>query len=335
MRRSQSIITVQQHILQEQSKFRGASGEFSWLLSAITFAAKLIQVQVRHAGSRSAAGYRDSINVQGEIQHNLDVFANDVLIQGLSLRESIGVIASEENEKPIVTPNLSANAKYAVIFDPLDGSSNIDFAVGVGTIFAILRAPETDDAVPRPEEWLLQSGTKLVAAGYVLYGSSTILVYSSGDGVHGFTLDPSIGAFILTHENIVMPTHGRYYSVNESYREAFPASIQEYLNRVRSGVLGREYSSRYIGSLVADFHRTLLSGGVFLYPSTKKHPLGKLRLLYEANPVAFIAEQAGGLASDGQRRILEIEPQDIHERTPLIVGGTEEMGLFDECMRSD
>jgi len=322
------ILTVQQHILQEQKRFPGASGEFSWLLSGITMATKLIQAQVRRAGLTNILGEHGEINVQGERQQKLDVYANEALVHCLSARESIGVLASEENEQPLLVHKGSENANYAVVFDPLDGSSNIDVNVSVGTTFSILRRPEgarLDD----PESWVLQPGSKQIAAGYVVYGSSTILVYSVGNGVHGFTLDPAVGAFILSHPNMRMPEQGNYYSVNEAYRDTFPPRYAEFIERLRTGVLGHPYASRYIGSMVADFHRTLLKGGVFLYPPTKTNPEGKLRLLYEANPVAFLAEQAGGTALDGQRRVLDIVPTSIHQRTPLVVGSRVEAADFE------
>ena len=217
--------------------------------------------------------------------------------------------------------------KYVVIVDPLDGSSNIDVNVGVGTIFSILTKPP--NLSNYPDAAVLQPGVRQIAAGYVVYGSSTIMVYTAGHGVHGFTLDPEIGAFVLSHENIRMPAAGNIYSVNEANAATFPEHYRRYLARLRSGALGRQYTSRYIGSLVADFHRTLLKGGVFLYPPTRDYPNGKLRLLYEANPIAFIAEQAGGKATDGVQRILEIEPEEVHQRVPLVVGGTAELEEFD------
>ncbi len=322
------IITVQQHILQEQKRFPGASGEFSWLLSGITIATKLIQAKVRRAGLSDILGEQGAVNVQGEVQQKLDVYSNEVLVHCLSARESIGVLASEENEEPLLVHKGSENANYAVVFDPLDGSSNIDVNVSVGTTFSILRRPE-GVSLNEPEKWVLQPGSKQIAAGYVVYGSSTILVYSVGNGVHGFTLDPSVGAYILSHPNMRMPEQGNYYSVNEAYRDSFPARYVEYIDRLRGGVLGRKYSSRYIGSMVADFHRTLLKGGVFLYPPTESNPDGKLRLLYEANPVAFLTEQAGGTAIDGTRRVLDIQPDSIHQRTPLVIGSRVELADFE------
>jgi fructose-1,6-bisphosphatase I len=322
------IITVQQHILQGQKQFPGASGEFSWLLSGITMATKLIQSKVRRAGLSDILGEQGGVNVQGEVQQKLDVYANEVLVHCLSAQGSIGVLASEENEEPLLVHKGSENANYAVVFDPLDGSSNINVNVSVGTTFSILRRPE-GVSLDEPEKWVLQPGSKQIAAGYVVYGSSTILVYSVGSGVHGFTLEPSVGAYILSHPKMRMPEQGKYYSVNEAYRDSFPARYSEYIDRLRGGVLGRKYASRYIGSMVADFHRTLLIGGVFLYPPTESNPDGKLRLLYEANPVAFLAEQAGGTAFDGTRRVLDIQPDSIHQRTPLVVGSRVELAEFE------
>jgi fructose-1,6-bisphosphatase I len=325
------ITTFQQHVLQEQKRFPGATTEFSWLVSGITLGTKMIESQVRRAGLAGILGSRGEVNVQGEVQQKLDVYANEALIHCLSLRDSIGIIVSEENEEPLVLRHESPEAKYAIVFDPLDGSSNIDVAVTIGTTFAIFRRPDGDKATD-PLEWVLQPGREQVAAGYVVYGSSTVLVYSAGNGVHGFTLDPLVGSYILTHENIRMPERGRYYSVNESYCDRWPERYARYLGRLKSGETGGRYSSRFVGSMVADFHRTLLRGGVFIYPPNTEHPRGKLRLLYEANPVAFLAEQAGGASSDGERSILDVQPVDIHQRTPLVVGGRFEMEEFGRCL---
>lgn len=322
-------ITIQQHILQEQQRIKGATGEFSFLLSGITLASKRIQSQVRRAGLRDIIGAQDSNNVHGEVQQKLDVFANEVLIQALSCRASVGVLASEENEHPHLTKHCSSMAKYAVIFDPLDGSSNIDVNVSVGTTFSIFRKPG-DERDEDPATWIFQPGARQIAAGYVVYGSSTIIVYTVGNGVHGFTLDPEVGAFIYSHKNIRMPKQGRYYSVNEAYRDTFPEPYNKFTDDLRHGKLGTHYASRYIGSMVSDFHRTLLRGGVFMYPPTKDFAQGKLRLLYEANPIAMIAEEAGGIATDGKSRILDIVPTDIHQRTPLVVGSEVEMNHLAE-----
>ena len=318
-------LTVQQHIVNEQKRFPGATGEFSFLLSGLTLATKKIQAQVRRAGINNVLGEYGNVNVQGESQQILDVYSNRVMIQSLSSRKSVGVIASEE-EEDVQVINPSSTARYAVIFDPLDGSSNIDVNVSVGTTFSIFRRPEGADCA---KDWVLQPGKEQIGAGYVVYGSSTVMVYTVGNGVHGFTLDPNVGAFVLSHENIRMPERGKSYSVNEAYFESFPTHYQDYLRHLRSGDSG-SYRSRYIGSMVADFHRTLMRGGVFMYPPTESHLSGKLRLLYEANPIAMIAEQAGGIALDGEARILDIKPDEIHQRVPLVVGSQTEMKLFQE-----
>jgi fructose-1,6-bisphosphatase I len=327
---SQLIVTVQQHILTQQQAFPEAGGDFSWLLSGITLAAKMIQAKVRRAGLLDILGSAGEVNVQGETQQKLDVYANQAVQHCLAVRENVAELVSEENEKPVVFERNGGPAKYVVVFDPLDGSSNIDVNVSVGSTFAILRRPR--DA--KSGEGALQPGRQQVAAGYVVYGSSTIMVYTAGHGVFGFTLDPNVGAFVLSHDNMRMPDHGDIYSVNEAYMDEFPDIYQRYITSLRRGDLGRRYKSRYIGSMVADFHRTLLKGGIFLYPPTRSQPDGKLRLLYEANPMAFIAEAAGGRATDGYRRILDIQPDSIHQRTPLILGSTAETEAF-ERLRGD
>jgi fructose-1,6-bisphosphatase I len=320
------ITTIQHHILKEQQRITGARGTFSWLLSGITLATKMTEARIRRAGLMDALGAAGGVNIQGEAQQKLDVYANEALIHCLGLRDSVAVLVSEENEEPVTFDRASEGGEYAIVFDPLDGSSNIDVNVNLGTIFSIFRCPPMIDGDRRAA--VLQQGRRQVAAGYVIYGPSTMLVYTTGHGVFGFTLDPAIGAYVLSHENIRMPEAGTIYSVNEANADYFPANYQNYLRVLRQNVLGRRYTSRYIGSLVADFHRTLLKGGVFLYPPTAGYPDGKLRLLYEANPLAFIAEQAGGAAVDGKRCVLDVEPHDIHQRVPFVVGGKEEVGLF-------
>jgi len=321
--------TVQQHILEEQRRHHpDASGEFSWLLSGITLATKIVAAQVRRAGLVGIIGVTREMNVQGEAVQKLDVIANDTLLQFLGNRGNVAIMASEENEHPVIVERDRQRGKYVVVFDPLDGSSNIDVNVSVGTIFSILRRDPDPTGKRDVLADVLQPGTQQVAAGYVVYGSSTMLVYSAGSGVHGFTLDPSIGAYLMSHENMRMPPAGKIYSCNEANSESFPPAYQKYLHHLRSGATGRTYSSRYIGSLVADFHRTLLKGGIFLYPPTQAHPKGKLRLLYEANPMAFLAEQAGGSAIGGRDRILDIRPDSLHQRTPLVVGSREEVDLL-------
>ena len=324
------ITTVQQHIVQQQEAASPHSrGTFSWLLSGITLATKMIQARIRRAGLVDALGSAGEMNVQGEVQQKLDVYANQALLHCLGTRDAVAVLVSEENDAPVTFDRAVETGKYVVIFDPLDGSSNIDVNVNVGTIFSIYRRPDRPDHDLRSA--VLQPGWKQVAAGYVVYGSSTVFVYTAGRGVYGFTLDPAVGAYVLSHENLKMPAQGKFYSTNEANAQSFPAEYQGYIERLRTGALGHEYSSRYIGSLVADFHRTLLKGGVFLYPPTASHPRGKLRLLYEANPLAFIAEQAGGAATNGTSRIMEIQPEDIHQRTSLVIGSRVEMEEFERC----
>ncbi|MDX1946420.1 MAG: class 1 fructose-bisphosphatase [Pirellulaceae bacterium] len=318
--------TVQQHILEEQRRhYPQASGEFSWLLSGITLATKIVAAQVRRAGLAGIIGVTREMNVQGEQVQKLDVIANQTVMQFLGNRGNVAIMASEENEDPVIVERDRKHGKYVVVFDPLDGSSNIDVNVSVGTIFSVLRRDPDPTGNRDTLADVLQPGYRQVAAGYVVYGSSTMLVYSAGNGVHGFTLDPSIGAYLLSHERMTMPPCGTYYSCNEANSESFPDPYKRFLHHLRSGGAGRTYSSRYIGSLVADFHRTLLKGGIFLYPPTKSHGKGKLRLLYEANPVAFLAEQAGGMATDGKIRVLDVVPESLHQRTPLLVGSKEEM----------
>jgi len=318
------ITTVQQHIQQQQQDFSEASGTFSWLLSGITLATKMIEAKIRSAGLTNIYGAFGAENVQGEQQQKLDVYANQALLHCLGLHHSVAALVSEEDEEPVTFDRSVDMGKYIVIFDPLDGSSNIDVNVNVGTIFSIHKRLPAGSL----EASILQTGTQQVAAGYVVYGPSTVLVYTTGHGVHGFTLDPTIGSFVLSHEKMTMPEKGPYYSVNEANAETWPAGYAAYV----AGLRQTGYSSRYIGSLVADFHRTLLKGGVFLYPPTKKQPGGKLRLLYEANPLAFIAEQAGGMASGAAGRVLEIVPGGIHERTPFMVGSRTEMLAFEKAM---
>jgi fructose-1,6-bisphosphatase I len=322
------ITTFQEHIQKQQEDVSEASGTFSYLLAGITLATKMIQAKIRLAALDNALGAYGQTNVQGEQQQKLDVYANEALLHCLGLKDCVAALVSEEDEEPVTFGRSVNTGKYIIVFDPLDGSSNIDVNVNVGTIFSILkRLPEGDLS-----ESILRPGHTQVAADYVVYGPSTVLVYTAGKGVHSFTLDPTIGAFVLGEEAMKMPEQGSYYSTNEANAATWPVPYREYLEMVRSGGLGQEYSSRYIGSLVADFHRTLLKGGVFLYPPTIKQPKGKLRLLYEANPLAFIAEQAGGRALGPSGRILEIEPEEIHQRTPFMVGGRREMEALAEVL---
>ncbi len=319
------VTTVQQHIQEQQADITAASGTFSLLLGGITLATKMIEAKIRSAGLGDVLGAFGQTNVQGEAQQKLDVYANNALLHCLGSRDMVAALVSEEDEEPVTFDRSTERGKYIVVFDPLDGSSNIDVNVNVGTIFSILkRLPAEEGDL---DASVLQPGYKQVAAGYVVYGPSTVLVYTTGNGVHSFTLDPTIGAFVLTTERMKMPEQGGYYSTNEANAAEWPAEYRTYIDTLRSGTVGA-YSSRYIGSLVADFHRTLLKGGVFLYPPTAKQPKGKLRLLYEANPLSFIAEQAGGMATSGTGSVLDIKPKGIHERTPFMVGSKREMELL-------
>lgn len=318
------LMTVEEHILNQQRSHPTATGGFSWLLSGITLAARIISASVRRAGILDVLGDAGSSNLSGEQQQKLDVLANKTIELCLGYRGNVGVIASEELDEPKIVPGSGAAGKYVVIFDPLDGSSNIDVNVSVGTIFGIYERDASGFNESDPVADVLQPGHKQLAAGYIVYGSSTVLTYTTGEGVHMFTLDPSVGAFVLAHENVKMPDNGKYYSINEANYNSFPKGYQEYLKWCKTEEAG-PYTARYIGSLVADFHRTLLRGGIFLYPPTAKAPGGKLRLSYEANPIAFIAEEAGGAALDGEMRILDKIPQTVHERTPLVVGSKTEV----------
>jgi fructose-1,6-bisphosphatase I len=317
------IQTLEQHLLERQRGHPTATGEFSWLLGAITLATRIIAANVRRAGLVDVLGETGSTNVQGEVVQKLDIIANETIATCLGYRDNVGIMVSEEDDEPRILKEPDERARYIVLFDPLDGSSNIDVNVSIGTIFSILQRRD-DVAAEKVLDHILQPGYRQIAAGYVIYSSSTVMAYTTGDGVHMFTLDPSIGAFRLIRESVVMPSSGKTYSVNEAYRRQFPKGIQEYLEWVKTDEAGG-YGLRYIGSLVADFHRTLLRGGVFLYPPTQKTPKGKLRLLYEANPLALIAEQAGGAATDGRQRILDKIPTSLHERTTLIIGSKDEV----------
>ena len=318
-----TLITVEQHIIETQRKDHPtASGRFSWLLSGITLATKIIEAQVRRAGLLDILGSTGSSNIQGEIVQKLDRIANETILRCLGYRGNVGIMVSEEDDEPHIIKDIDDRAKYIVLFDPLDGSSNIDVNVSIGTIFSILQRRE-DVQAGKVMDHILQPGYRQVAAGYVVYSSSTVMAYTAGNGVHLFTLDPSLGVFRLLRENLTIPEEWKEYSINEAYCRKFPAGIQRYLDWTKTPEAG--YSLRYIGSLVADFHRILVRGGVFLYPPTVQAPEGKLRLLYEANPLAFLAEQAGGAASDGSMRILDKIPSTLHDRTPLVIGSKAEV----------
>ena len=315
------VKTLGQFIIEKQTDFPYAKGELSRLLRDIGIAAKIVNREVSKAGLVEILGETGEVNVQGEQVKKLDVFANEQFIAALKAGGECCAIASEENEEIIpINSEVSKNAKYVVAIDPLDGSSNIDVNVSVGTIFSIYRRISLSG--PGTTEDFFQRGTEQVAAGYVIYGSSAMLVYTTGKGVNGFTLDPSIGEFCLSHPNMKIPKSGNIYSVNEGNYLHFPDGVKKYIKfcQEEDKSSSRPYSSRYIGSGVADIHRNLIVGGIYIYPTTTKSPKGKLRVLYECNPLAFIIEQAGGIATDGVKRILEIDVSELHQRTPLFIG---------------
>lgn len=317
-----SITTLNEFIIQRQTDFPYAKGELSRLLSHFGIAAKIVNKKINKAGLVDILGGAGNTNVQGEDQKKLDVFADETFIAAIQASGEVCGIVTEENQEIITfEDNLSRDGKYIFLMDPLDGSSNIDVNVSIGTIFSIYRRLSPRGHSARAEDFL-QPGTQMVAAGYIIYGSSTMLVYTTGKGVNGFTLDPSIGEFCLSHPDIRTPEFGSIYSVNEGYYIKFPDGVKKYIKYCQEmdPETRRPYTSRYIGSLVADFHRNLLKGGIFIYPSTATAPMGKLRLAYECNPIAFIAEQAGGKASDGHNRILDLKLESLHQRSPFYVG---------------
>ena len=322
MKTNYQPITLNEVIIQQQSAFKYAKGELSRLLSHIAIAAKVVHKKVNKAGLVDITGAAGDVNIQGEEQQKMDVFANDTFIAAIKATGICGGIASEENDDIIIfDDDLSMDGRYVICMDPLDGSSNIDVNVSIGTIFSIYhRVSPLGSKVTEAD--FLQKGTEQVAAGYVIYGSSTMLVYTTGLGTTSFTLDPSIGEFCLSEIFSKTPEDGTIYSINEGNYVKFPRGVKDYIKYCQEDSNDKPaYSSRYIGSLVADFHRNLSKGGIFIYPKTAKNPTGKLRLLYECNPIAFLAEQAGGLATDGDnKRILEIQPTELHQRVPLFVG---------------
>ncbi|MGJ1431843.1 class 1 fructose-bisphosphatase [Sphingobacterium spiritivorum] len=325
--------TLGQFIIEKQADFPYAKGELSRLLRDIGIAAKVVNREVNKAGLADILGDAGQTNVQGEGQKKLDVYADEQFMKALNHGGECCVFASEEQDEAIyLDSTVSKDAKYIVCIDPLDGSSNIDVNVSVGTIFSIYRRKSVNDRATLSD--ILQKGTEQVAAGYIIYGSSTMLVYTTGKGVNGFTLDPSIGEFCLSHPNIKIPKSGSIYSINEGNYIKFPQGVKDYIKycQVEDASTGRPYTSRYIGSMVADIHRNLLKGGIFLYPTTLSHPDGKLRLMYECNPIAFIVEQAGGKASTGQGRILDIVPCELHQRCPAFMGSPEMVEKVEEFM---
>ncbi len=328
------ILTLSRFMFEQEREFPEATGEFSGLLSDMALAAKVVARSVNKAGLIEVLGFTGDENIFGEEVKKLDIIANETIIRALDHGGHLCVMASEESDGLIRIPPYHEKGKYVLLFDPLDGSSNIDVNVSIGTIFSMFRriSPDGNDGTL---EDCLQPGYKQVGAGYILYGSSTMFVYSTGTGVHGFTFDPSIGEFLLSNEDLKIPERGNMFSMNTGYVNRWSEGIRKYYEYVTTldAKTKRPYSLRYIGSLVADFHRSLLYGGIFLYPPDAKSPKGKLRLMYEANPLAFLVEQAGGAASDGHTPILQKKPETIHEKTPLYIGSKEEVNLVEEFIQ--
>ena len=326
--------TLDRHILERQRRISGATGDFTGLFQAIALACRVIASKVQKAGLADVLGATGAVNVQGETVQKLDELANKVLVRCVEAGGHVCVMASEENEEIIPIPAQYPHGKYVLMFDPLDGSSNIDVNISIGTIFSIHRRITASG--PGTAADCMQVGTKQVAAGYVIYGSSTMLVYTTGDGVHGFTLDPLIGEFFLSHENIRIPARASTYSINEGNTSKWSAGVKAWIDLLKTNDApgGKPYGLRYVGTLVADFHRTLLRGGVFAYPADASASEGKLRLLYEASPMAFIAEAAGGAASTGAQRVLEVEPTSLHQRVPLFIGSKDDVALAEQMLRA-
>ena len=328
--------TLGEFIIEHQASFKYSSGELSSLINSIRLAAKVVNHEVNKAGLVDIIGQSGDTNIQGEDQQKLDVYANTKFIQTLTNRNIVCGIASEEEDDfiSINSQDEKHQNKYVVLIDPLDGSTNIDVNVSVGTIFSIYRRV-TPQGTPVTIEDFLQKGNQQVAAGYIVYGTSTMLVYTTGDGVNGFTLNPAIGSFYLSHPDMKFPENGNIYSVNEGNYLDFPQGIKKYIKYCQMEEGDRPYTSRYIGSLVSDFHRNMIKGGIYLYPKSTKNPNGKLRLLYECNPIAFLAEQANGKASDGFTRIMDIQPAELHQRVPFICGSRNMVEKAEEFMREN
>lgn len=328
--------TLGEFIINKQAEFKYSSGELSRLINSIRLAGKIVNHEVNKAGLVDILGTAGVKNIQGEEQQKLDVYANEVFINTLVNREIVCGIASEEEDDfiSIKGGNKKNDNKYVVLMDPLDGSSNIDVNVSVGTIFSIYRRV-TPSGTPVTLEDFLQAGNQQVAAGYIIYGTSTMIVYSTGHGVNGFTLNPAIGTYYLSHPNMKFPETGNIYSVNEGNYVHFPQGVKDYIKYCQLEEEDRPYTSRYIGSLVSDFHRNMIKGGIYIYPNTSKNPNGKLRLLYECNPMAFIAERAGGKASNGFKRILDIKPTELHQRVPFFCGNKEMVEKAEDFMKKN
>ena len=332
----EQIVTIERHIVEQQRRYPHATGVFSSLLYDVALVAKIIARETTRAGLVEILGLAGRMNVQGEQQMKLDVFANETMIRMNSYTGRLAVMASEEEEGIIPIPEGYDVGKYVLVFDPLDGSSNVDVNASIGTIFGVYQRKSRRG--PGAVEDCLQKGRDLVAAGYVIYGSSTMMVYSTGQGVHGFTLDPSVGEFLLSHPDICVPEGARYYSINQGHEQYWSAGVRRF-TRWLQGMDQEDprepLSGRYIGALVADFHRNLLGGGIYYYPADTGNPGGKLRLIYEAIPLAFIIEQAGGYASDGHRNILDVQPESLHQRIPLFIGNRELVEQAEEFISDD
>ncbi len=329
------FMTLPRHIMEGEKLHPQATGELSTILLQLGLAAKLISLEVNKAGHAEILGFTGDENVHGEKVKKLDIYAHEMLIKAMDHGGHFCVMASEEEEDIIHLPPHHKIGKYVLLFDPLDGSSNIDANISIGTIFSIYRRV-TQGNGPGTLQDCLQQGFQQVIAGYVVYGSSTMLVYTAGHGhgVHGFTLDPAFGEFLLSHDDIKIPNHGRIYSLNEGNYFTWPQGLKNYIKYLQANMFeGKPYQARYVGSMVADIHRTLLYGGIFIYPGDKRNPKGKLRLMYECNPMAYIMEEAGGRATDGKKRILEIQPTGLHERTPIFIGSMEDVLLVEKYLR--
>lgn len=330
------FMTLARHIKEGEKKHPEATGELSRLLHDLSLAAKVISLEVNKAGLADILGFTGDNNVHGERVKKLDIFAHDMLIRAMDHGGHLCVMASEEEEDIIHIPSQYSVGKYVLLFDPLDGSSNIDANISIGTIFSIYKRISPDNK-PGTLEDCLQQGLYQIAAGYVVYGSSTILVYTAGEGVHGFTLDPSFGEFLLSHSNIQIPKKAKIYSINEGNYKYWHLGLKKYIKYLQEEdkKTERPYSSRYIGSMVADIHRNLLYGGIFMYPADSRHKSGKLRLMYECNPMSFIIEAAGGRSTNGKQRILEIQPSSLHERTPIFAGSEYDVKMVEEFMAKE
>jgi len=327
------IVTLERHIIEMERQHPGATGNFSNILRDLSLAIKIVWREVSKAGLVNILGAAGTQNVSADAVKKLDVFADETIYKAMDHGGHLCAMASEEHESIIHIPDQYPKGKYVLLYDPLDGSGNIDANVSIGIIFSIYRRVSKSGNGTMAD--LLQPGYKQIAAGYVVFGSSTMLVYTSGDGVHGFTLDPSIGEFLLSHEDIKIPKRGKIYSVNEGNYKWWDAGVKKYIKYLQEedNVTGRPYATRYIGSLVADFHRTLLYGGIYLYPGDSRNKNGKLRLMYENNPLAYICEQAGGRAIDGTKRILDVLPTELHQRTPVFIGSEEDVTMCEKFLR--